>query len=59
MAITGIAGLLMTDRAAPDAADQFGVLRDVLPQGTYSFSRRGFAPFHVLIGAAALAAPSK
>jgi hypothetical protein len=49
------AGLL----AAPAAAGRDGALHDVRLRGTNSFSKQGLFLFHALIGAAALAVPSK
>ncbi len=51
--------MLTANLAALDSADLFDALRDVSQQGTYYFSDQGFSLFHMLIGAAALAALSK
>jgi hypothetical protein len=53
--VTTLAGLL----AAPAAAGRDDALQDAHLRSAYHFSKQGTALLHVLIGAAALAAPSK
>jgi len=48
-----------TGFAAADAAGRCGGFNDVLFPSADPFSKQGVALLHVLIGAAALAAPSK
>jgi hypothetical protein len=52
-------GVSTTRLLAPSAVHRGGVLHDALLQSADSLSRQGLSLFHALIGAAALAVPSK
>jgi len=59
MSMTCDFGLSATRSAAFSAVQRGGVLHDALLQSADSFSKQGQPLFHALIGAAALAVPSK
>jgi len=59
MPMTSDCGLSATHLLALSAVQRGGVLHDALLRSADSLSRQGPSLFHALIGAAALAVPSK